>query len=197
MRRPSKPSSGLVSIQWPCRQRNPRRTITPTRPQRVATKPHRSRFPKSRHRFRRKPLPISTPKGGDEAPPKPVPQKPAPVQEKTTPNPPLKFRLEKLEREHAYLTERGLTLETIISFGVGYCGKGMMAGRIAINEHERRRNRWRRATRAATKRLMTAGDDAQTAKPVRAWIPWIERTAKDDRSEEHTSELQSRQYLVC
>src|SRR5664279_109007 len=27
---------------------------------------------------------------------------------------------------------RGLTLETIISFSVGYCGKGMMVGRIAI-----------------------------------------------------------------
>ena len=66
-------------------------------------------------------------KAGDDAPPKPVPQKPAPVQEKNTPNQPLKFRLEKLEREHPYLTERGLTLETIISFGVGYCGKGMMA----------------------------------------------------------------------
>jgi DNA primase len=79
--------------------------------------------------------PDQTPKGGDEAPSKPVPQKPAPVQEKTTPNQPLKFRLEKLERGHAYLTERGLTLETIISFGVGFCGKGMMAGRVAIPIH--------------------------------------------------------------
>jgi DNA primase len=79
--------------------------------------------------------PDQTPKGGDEAPPKPAPKKPAPTPEKNTPNQPLKFRLEKLEREHAYLTERELTLETIISFGVGYCGKGMMAGRVAIPIH--------------------------------------------------------------
>jgi DNA primase len=80
------------------------------------------------------------PKGGDEAPPKSAPQKPAPAPEKNTPNQPLKFRLEKLEREHPYLTERGLTLETIISFGVGFCGKGMMAGRIAIPIHNEEGN---------------------------------------------------------
>jgi DNA primase len=84
--------------------------------------------------------PDQTPKGGDEAPPKPAPKTPAPVPEKNTPNQPLKFRLEKLEREHPYLTERGLTLETIISFGVGYCGKGMMAGRIAIPIHNEEGN---------------------------------------------------------
>jgi DNA primase len=58
----------------------------------------------------------------------------APV-EKTTPNAPLKFRLDKLERSHPYLSERGLTQETIIDFGVGFCAKGMMAGRIAIPIH--------------------------------------------------------------
>jgi DNA primase len=79
--------------------------------------------------------PDHAPKAGNDAPPKPAPQKPAAAPEKNTPNQPLKFRLEKLEREHPYLTERGLTLETIISFGVGYCGKGMMAGRVAIPIH--------------------------------------------------------------
>ena len=79
-------------------------------------------------------------KGGEEAPPKPATTKPAPAPEKNTPNKPLKFRLEKLEREHPYLTERGLTLETIISFGVGYCGKGMMAERIAIPIHNEEGN---------------------------------------------------------
>jgi DNA primase len=58
--------------------------------------------------------------------------KPASVQESSTPNKPLKFRLDKLEREHPYLAERGLTPETIIDFGVGYCAKGTMAERIAI-----------------------------------------------------------------
>jgi DNA primase len=67
------------------------------------------------------------------AAPKPAPKKPAPVGEKGAPNAPLKFRLDKLEREHPYLVkDRGLTLETIIDFGIGFCSKGMMADRIAI-----------------------------------------------------------------
>ena len=49
-----------------------------------------------------------------------------------TTNPPLKFRLENLDGKHAYLTERGLAPQTILDFGLGHCGKGMMAGRIAI-----------------------------------------------------------------
>jgi DNA primase len=66
--------------------------------------------------------------------PKPRAEK-APAPADTTPNPPLKFRLEKLEREHPYLKERGLTLETIVDFGIGFCAKGLMAGRIAIPIH--------------------------------------------------------------
>jgi DNA primase len=67
--------------------------------------------------------------------PRPAAEKAAPSPEKTGPNTPLKFRLDKLEREHPYLVERGLTLETIMDFGAGYCAKGMMAGRIAIPIH--------------------------------------------------------------
>src|SRR5450759_312120 len=79
--------------------------------------------------------------GGEENPseapksdttPTPAPKKPATVVEKGAPNAPLKFRMDKLERSHPYLAERGLTLETIVDFGVGYCAKGMMAERIAI-----------------------------------------------------------------
>ena len=33
------------------------------------------------------------------------------------------------------LAERGLTLETIVDFGIGFCAKGMMADRIAIPIH--------------------------------------------------------------
>jgi DNA primase len=62
----------------------------------------------------------------------PAPKKPAPAAEKSAPNTPLKFRLDKLERSHPYLAERGLTLETIVDFGVGFCAKGMMADRVAI-----------------------------------------------------------------
>jgi len=62
--------------------------------------------------------------------------KPAPAPEKSAPNTPLKFRLDKLERSHPYLLEqRGLTPETIVDFGIGFCSKGMMADRIAIPIH--------------------------------------------------------------
>ena len=56
--------------------------------------------------------------------------------ENSAPNAPLKFRLDKLERQHPYLVEqRGLTQETIMDFGIGFCAKGMMADRIAIPIH--------------------------------------------------------------
>lgn len=55
--------------------------------------------------------------------------------ESKTPNKPLQFRLDKLERNHPYLAERGLTSATIEEFGIGFCAKGMMAGRIAIRIH--------------------------------------------------------------
>ncbi len=52
------------------------------------------------------------------------------------PNPPLKFALKSLDREHPYLAGRGLPQDTLAEFGVGYCtGKGIMAGRIAIPIH--------------------------------------------------------------
>jgi DNA primase len=69
------------------------------------------------------------------SPSKPVSQKAPPKQQDNTPNKPLKFKLDKLERDHPYLTERGLTAETIADFEIGYCTKGMMAGRIAIPIH--------------------------------------------------------------
>ena len=68
--------------------------------------------------------------------PKPAARKFVPVAENGAPNVPLKFRLDKLERSHPYLTEeRGLSQETIVDFGVGFCSKGMMADRIAIPIH--------------------------------------------------------------
>jgi len=59
-------------------------------------------------------------------------KKTAATPEPTAPNTPLKFRLDKLQTEHPYLTERGLNAETIATFGLGFCSKGMMAERIAI-----------------------------------------------------------------
>lgn len=64
-----------------------------------------------------------------------APRQDPPPTETSEANKPLKFRLEKLEREHPYLVGRGLTLETIVDFGAGFCAKGMMAGRIAIPIH--------------------------------------------------------------
>jgi len=67
-----------------------------------------------------------------EAPRAKATAKPAPASENGAPNKPLKFRLDKLERDHPYLAARDLTPETIMEFGIGYCAKGMMAERIAI-----------------------------------------------------------------
>lgn len=79
---------------------------------------------------------LDTSQNGESEPPKPAPRKPEAAVDKSAPNTPLKFRLDKLGREHPYLIqERGLTLETIIDFGIGYCAKGMMGGRIAIPIH--------------------------------------------------------------
>lgn len=47
-------------------------------------------------------------------------------------NAPLDFELKSLDPNHPYLQERGLTPETIRTFSLGYCNRGLMAGRIAI-----------------------------------------------------------------
>ena len=53
------------------------------------------------------------------------------------PNKPLAFVLKSVDPAHCYLTERGLTEETIRKFSVGYfSGKGSMAGRIVIPIHD-------------------------------------------------------------
>ena len=67
-----------------------------------------------------------------ESPSKSRQESDATASESTKANPPLKFRLEKLDQNHVYLSERGLTSETIEDFGIGYCSKGMMSERIAI-----------------------------------------------------------------
>jgi DNA primase len=44
----------------------------------------------------------------------------------------LGFALSNLDTEHPYLTERGLTADTVLLFGVGFCASGSMAGRVVI-----------------------------------------------------------------
>ena len=67
--------------------------------------------------------------------PKKTARKQTPAEDASKPNKSLEFRLEKLERSHPYLIDRGLTSETLVDFGAGFCAKGMMAGRIAIPIH--------------------------------------------------------------
>ena len=51
-------------------------------------------------------------------------------------NKPLGFELTKLDTEHPYLLhERGLTEDTILRFGLGFCSNGSMAGRVVIPIH--------------------------------------------------------------
>ena len=51
-------------------------------------------------------------------------------------NAPLDFELQGLEYDHSYLRERGFTEATIKAFGLGYCKRGLMKGRIAIPLHD-------------------------------------------------------------
>lgn len=51
-------------------------------------------------------------------------------------NAPLQFTFRNLDTAHPYLQERGLTEETIATFGLGYhAGRGIMHGRIVIPIH--------------------------------------------------------------
>ena len=69
------------------------------------------------------------------AAPSPTPSKEKSKPEEGTPNVPLNFRLDHLDGKHPYLAGRGLTPETIVDFGVGFCAKGMLKDLIAIPIH--------------------------------------------------------------
>lgn len=51
-------------------------------------------------------------------------------------NHPLDFALKDLDLKHPYLRERGFSRETVEHFGLGYCNRGMLKGRIAIPIHD-------------------------------------------------------------
>lgn len=55
--------------------------------------------------------------------------------EEDSENKTLSFKLENLKTDHAYFTERGLTPATVELFGLGFCSKGTMSGRIVIPIH--------------------------------------------------------------
>jgi DNA primase len=50
-------------------------------------------------------------------------------------NPPLDFQLQNLDPDHPYLKSRGFLPETIKHFGLGYCNRGLMKGRVVIPLH--------------------------------------------------------------
>ena len=94
-------------------------------------------------------LKIETPKGDDDSPRKEksdsrVRQKNQPKREAAKPaepddakgeNKPLEFVLKNLQADHPYLAERGLSPETIQTFRLGFCQKGLLNGRVAIPIH--------------------------------------------------------------
>jgi len=52
-------------------------------------------------------------------------------------NPPLRFALQYIDATHPYLTSRGVTRESIRTFGLGlYTGRGLLRGRIVIPIHD-------------------------------------------------------------
>ena len=70
----------------------------------------------------------------NDAPRPRVKEKVIPSQKET--NPPLRFSLGALDGAHLYLAQRGLTTETISTFGIGCCPHGMLRGWIAIPIHD-------------------------------------------------------------
>ncbi len=53
-------------------------------------------------------------------------------------NTPLTFALKNLDAEHPYIAEQEIRPETALEFGLGFCSKGIMNGRIAIPIHDER-----------------------------------------------------------
>lgn len=53
-------------------------------------------------------------------------------------NAPLDFELKGLQADHPYLSGRGLERRTVDFFGLGYCSRGLMEGRIVVPLHNER-----------------------------------------------------------
>ena len=68
-------------------------------------------------------------------------------------NPSLENPLKTLQPKHAYITERGIMPGTVRSFGIGYCVRGLMKGRIAIPIHNEDGDLVAYAGRAVTEEL--------------------------------------------
>jgi DNA primase len=64
-----------------------------------------------------------------------VPVTTAACEEQEPENKELSFQLKNLSVEHPFFAERGITLETIKTFGLGFCSKGLMKDRIVFPIH--------------------------------------------------------------
>lgn len=62
--------------------------------------------------------------------------KEAPARQKALVNAPLDFELKELETDSLCLLEEGLTAATVAHFGLGFCSRGMLKGRVAIPLHD-------------------------------------------------------------
>jgi DNA primase len=67
-----------------------------------------------------------------DRPPAPKPEKPEEEKAPIVVNEPLDFELKGLDPTHLYLTNRGFTQATIEHFGLGFCSRGLLKGRVAI-----------------------------------------------------------------
>ena len=61
---------------------------------------------------------------------------PLAAQTKVVVNAPLSFELQNLAADHPYLRHRGFTPDTPCHFGLGYCNRGWLKGRITIPLHD-------------------------------------------------------------
>lgn len=95
--------------------------------------PARDEMPAHSGKDAGKPPSPDTPHKEERTPKAPKPKKPG--AEEDDPNKPLGFRLQHLDAEHPYLLERGVSLECVAHFGLGYCQKGSMTGRIVVPIH--------------------------------------------------------------
>jgi DNA primase len=99
----------------------------------------RQRTRKSTHAAKREEEPISSPEVDVSDGQTPEGQEVQPAKDRDSVavvNAPLQFTFKHLDQTHAYLRERGLTEETIATFGLGHhAGRGIMSGRIVIPIH--------------------------------------------------------------
>jgi DNA primase len=94
--------------------------------------------PEDRMAFRQVALKLNEAFPAVSAPSKPVSalKRPAaPAKEPRAANVPLDFTLKGLDDKHPYLTARGVTPLTVAHFGLGFCNRGYLKGRIAIPLH--------------------------------------------------------------